>query len=287
MRLLEYTTIIMFKSSSIKIYVVHYSKLIDRKTYLTQVFSKNLISVDWVTEKDINSLERPAKERNKVLGVSDKKLGMDLGVASRSLIVSRRRARFQGHILYWRSFFSKNNSHTTGSLPPKKTLPNSWLEVQSMHLKALRRGVASKSDWILILEDDAVPSEDAFMQIQKILLTITAKNSWISLNSGASLVRTSSDPKPDSNGLFKVKPATTRCAVSYLVSGDLAARMIDLVDKLGVPRWLPIDVVYQALLRKTNAQSYWQEPPVFEQGSESGKYTSAFDLLRNPTKYSY
>jgi hypothetical protein len=98
-------------------------------------------------------------------------------------------------------------------------------------------------------------------------------------------MRTASDPKPDSNGLFKVKPAATRCTVAYMISQDLASQMIDLVDKFGMPNWLPIDVAYVALLRKTNARAYWREPPVFEQGSESGKYRSSFEILRNPRTF--
>lgn len=276
----------MFAGSKIGVYVVHYSKLTARRNYLTEVFTKNSIKVVWVTEKDIDLLKRSPRSSKKILGVSEKKLGMDLGITSRSLVVSRRKARIQGLILFGRSFLSKNNSYTTGSLPPKKTLPESWLEVQSMHLTALRKGVASKSEWVLILEDDALPSPDAFLQVQRIIQSVTPKNKWISLNSGASLLRTVSDPKPDLNGLFKVKPASTRCAVSYLVSNDLASRIICLVDNLGVPDWLPIDLVYQSLLRKTRAQSFWQEPPVFEQGSESGRYNSSFELIRNPSKAS-
>jgi len=274
----------MLTDLKLSIFVVHYSKLIKRKELLTQIFTENSIDVVWITEEYADLLQWEPHQKKKILGISEKKLGMDLGINSRSLVVNRKRARIQGLILYCRSFFSKNNSYTTGSLPPKKTLPKAWLEVQRMHLTALRKGVNSKNDWILILEDDAIPSKDAFLKIQKIIQTVRPQNKWISLNAGAGLTRTSSDPKPDSNDLFRVRPAATRCAVSYLVSNDLATKIMFELDRLGLPDWLPIDLVYQALLRKTRAHAFWQEPPVFEQGSESGQYPSKFELIRNPSK---
>jgi hypothetical protein len=81
-------------------------------------------------------------------------------------------------------------------------------------------------------------------------------------------------------GLFKVKPASTRCAVAYMVSRDLGLKMNDIIDKHGVPNWLPIDLIYQALLRKCKATAYWQDPPIFIQGSENGSYKSTFEVIR-------
>ena len=269
----------------LRIYIVHYSKLIDRKAYLNKVFNENKISVEWITENNFDFLKRPFMGLNNVLGVSEKKLGMDLGVTARSLIYTRRRARLQGYILFFRSFIGKkNNSYATGSLPVKLPLANSWQEVQSMHITAIRKGVASNSTWILVLEDDAVPSEGAFDQMGDLVKGIKPVNTWINLNSGAGLLRTKSDRKPDRHGLFRVKPASTRCAVAYLITRDLAIKMIELIDQHGVPNWLPIDFIYQALLRKCKAKAFWQDPPIFTQGSEDGSYKSTFEILRMTLK---
>ena len=102
----------------------------------------------------------------------------------------------------------------------------------------------------------------------------------MNLNSGANLTRTSSDPKPDKFGLFRVIPAGTRCAAAYLVSKDLAIEILSLIEKFGTPTWLPIDLVYQAALRKTKAKAYWQEPVSFLQGSEEGQFKSNLDGRR-------
>ena len=266
---------------NISIFIIHYSKLIDRKNYLDKIIINNNISAEWISEKDCYPFEStPINEKN-ILGISPKILGMDLGVNSRSLVFSRRKARFQGYILFLRSFIShKNNLLTTGSLPIKTSLPEPQLEVQRMHITALKRGIQTNSKWILILEDDAIPTEGAFDLVNKIINNFKAVNTWINLNSGAGLKRTKSDPNPDSFGLFQVTPAATRCVTACLISRDLALKILELVDKHGLPEWLPIDFILQAALRKTRARAFWQEPVCFLQGSEEGHYESSLEGKR-------
>jgi hypothetical protein len=271
----------MADMKNISIFIVHYSKLIDRKSYLDKIIIANKISVEWITEKDFDSIKSsPISDKN-IMGVTPKILGMDLGVNSRSLAFSRKKAKFQGYVLFLRSFIShKNNLLTTGSLPIKKSLPQPQLEVQRMHLTALKRGINKNSKWILILEDDAIPTKGAFDLVGQIAETIKPINIWINLNSGAGLKRTKSDPIPDGFGLFQVTPAATRCVTACLISRDLAIKILELVDKNGLPEWLPIDFILQAALRKTKARAFWQEPVSFLQGSEEGHYKSSLEGKR-------
>jgi hypothetical protein len=266
----------------LSIYVIHYSKLVERKTYLNQVLDSNELVAEWITEGDTEPFAEADLESRKILGVPSRLLGMDLGINSRSLKYSRKRAQIQGWILFARSLlaFSKN-SFTTGSLPERIKLPAYQLEIQRMHLTALKKGVKTGTKWILILEDDAIPTSNVKIALEIIVNKYTTSRTWINLNSGANLTRTKSDPLPDENGIFRVKPASTRCTVAYLVSKGLAEKILDTVTKNGVPVWLPIDFVYQAALRKTKARAYWQEPVSFLQGSEEGFYTSNLDGRRN------
>lgn len=259
------------------IFVVHYSKLKERKNNLMRSFQDTDISLTWITESDFKIFKKSDSSVKKIFGLSDKVLGMDLGVNSRSLIYSRRKARWQGYVLFLRSFISSRpNTLTTGSLPERKTLPNSWLELQDMHLTALFMGLAASSKWILVLEDDAVPTKNAFEILEHIVKEVEPKNVWINLNDGAGLKRTNSDQKPNELGLFRVRPPATRCATAYLVSSDLARGLLNLVEEFGMPDWLPIDLAYQAAFRRLNCKTYWQEPVIFVQGSEGGQYQSNF-----------
>ena len=91
-----------------------------------------------------------------IMGVKTKLVGMDLGVNSRSLVFTRRRARVQGWILLLRSILQNKDSLIMGSMPKTDKLSASLLEVSCMHARAIRRGFNSNSEWILILEDDAI-----------------------------------------------------------------------------------------------------------------------------------
>jgi len=262
------------------IYIVHYSKLVDRNMYLKKIFSNQSIDPIWITEKSISDFKTSFKVPNKIIGINEKLVGMDLGINSRSLVYSRRKSKLQGYALLLRSYIPKQNYVSLGSLPKKEKLPKSQLEVQRMHLTALVKGIEKNKKWIFILEDDAIPLNKAFENVNQILEKLKAKNTWINLNSVAGLTRTSSDKNPNMLGLFQVKPASTRCAVAYIVSTDLAKKIVNSANTDGVPDWLPIDVYYQVLLRKFRSISYWADPATFDQGSENGKYLSGLDKFR-------
>lgn len=262
------------------IFVVHYSKLIERKNKLNNYFKAKGLTVTWVTESDFVNFPTSSDSTKNKLNLATRLLGMDLGINSRTLVFSRKRARFQGYILFIRSFFSKNKKLITGSLPSDSVLDTKWLELQRMHITALELGSHSNFDWILVLEDDAIPQINAFDIANKIAESRAPMNTWINLNSGANLTRTVSDPKPDENRLFKVKPSATKCAVAYLISKDLALKIVGLAKSEGIPNWLPIDVYFQYCLRKFKSISFWQEPPTFLQGSETGEFASGFEDLR-------
>jgi hypothetical protein len=271
----------MIHSQNYSVFVVHYTKLKERKAHLSNYFEKCHIQSEWITEENYNPFKRTPISEKKIMGVSPKILGMDLGVNSRSLVFSRRKAKFQGFVLFVRSYIShRNNLLTTGSLPIKRALPEPQLEVQRMHITAIKRGIETNSKWILILEDDAIPTDGAFDVVDKITEAVKPINTWINLNSGAGLKRTKSDPIPDSFGLFQVVPAATRCVTACLISRDLAIKIIELVDKYGLPEWVPIDFILQAVLRKTKARAFWQEPVGFLQGSEEGHYKSSLEGKR-------
>ncbi len=269
----------MESSDLLGIFVIHYSKLIDRRDFLGAVLRHQDRKAFWVTEKLFHNFESKVSTSKKILGVSERLVGMDLGINSRSTTRSRRKARIEGKILFFRSFLSRNNTFSTGSLPPRQSHPVT-IEVQKMHLTALKLGLEQRKNWILVLEDDAVPMDDAFVKIDEIIKVRAPINTWISLNSGAGLLRTKSEVFVDHFGLFRVKPASTRCAVAYLVSADLAQKILRSASEEGVPNWLPIDFYYQVMLRKFKSKSYWADPPYFSQGSETGQFESTFAHLR-------
>ena len=88
------------------------------------------------------------------------------------------------------------------------------------------------------------------------------------------MTRTASDPEPNEFGIYRVSPIGVRCTTSYLISRETAECLNTLFDVHGIQDWLPIDVHIQIALQKIRAKSYWQDPPLFSQGSEDGSYKS-------------
>jgi hypothetical protein len=268
-----------FATQGFACYIIHFTPLENRRRYLEKTL-KNLEKV-WVVEKDIQLQEFKWIKSKKVFGVRSHLIAADLGINTRSLSRSRRKARFESYFFRFAHLIGPRFSHITyGSLPKIRPLPSAILEVNLMHIKSLRKFLESECAWGLFLEDDCVLGEGALPQVKSIVSQNFSKPIWVNLGGGAGLDRTKSDRRLDANGLFRVKPPTTRCASAYLINREYALRFESLMEKYGLPEWLPIDIIYQIANRKMKARSYWSYPIRFFQGSSSGEYESNLNVLR-------
>ena len=271
--------------NELPIIVVHYSPLKNRYEFLEKKLPQQ---THWITEESELPNIRLNQENKKVFGISERLVGMDLGVTARSLIKSRRKARIEGYILFCMSFLGRRRKkYTIGSLPPKAPLSNNHLELQKMHFAAVLKGIECNKPWFLVLEDDAILNQNSIQVIIKLIDHLPKREIiWVNLNSGAGLGRTESDKASDEHGLYKIVPASTRCTTSYLISLEFAKKFKLIVENYGMPNWLPIDYIFNVALRKTKATAYWQDPPIILQGSESGAYPS--NLRKNASvKFEY
>lgn len=269
----------LVKDNPFVCYVIHYSPLKNRRTALLPHL--NNLPCEWVTESSLDLKKVPWRHCEDVFGVPKRKIAKDLGINSRSLAKSRRKARLEGLFFEYTSFLgSRFDNVAFGSLPTFRKLPAQILEVSAMHLLATSNFLKSKSEWGVFLEDDAIPCYSSFETIEKIAQRRSRKPIWINLNSGAGLKRTNSDPQPDKEGLFRVKPPATRCATAYMVNKEYVKILTKLITEQGFPDWLPIDIIYQVANRRMKAISFWSDPPLFSQGSEDGSYESALHKLR-------
>ena len=268
-----------FTTQGFACYIIHFSPLESRRKYLEDSL-KDLEKV-WVTEKDVELQGIEWIKSKTVFGVRSHLIAADLGINTRSLSRSRRKARFESHIFRFAHLIGPRYSHITyGSLPNVRSLPSAILEVNLMHIKALKKFSESGCEWGLFLEDDSVLGEGALSQVKGIVSQNFSKPAWINLGGGAGLERTKSDKQVDGNGLFRVKPPTTRCASTYLINREYALKFESLMADYGLPEWLPIDIIYQIANRRMKARSYWSDPIRFFQGSSSGVYESNLNILR-------
>ena len=260
-------------------YVIHFSPLRERRSFLEKALTG--IRTEWVTEWDVIVESYPWRNSNRVFGVSRRTIASDLGINARSLTRSRRQATYESYFYRYASLFGERFKKVTfGSLPNDARLPRNILELNVMHIHSVLLFIQDNKEWGLFLEDDSVFSEEGLGQVSVISREKKLKPTWINLNDGAGLTRTSSEKRVNEAGLFRVKPPATRCASAYVINREYALRLKDLIMVHGIPDWLPIDVLYQIANRKMHAESYWSEPIRFIQGSSSGIYKSSLESIR-------
>lgn len=268
----------MLTNKSIAIYVVHYSRLKERKVSLEKNLSIFSGKVFWVTEKDINLNYSLFSSKLNAFGVNFRLSSMDRSNNSRSIIKSRRVARIEGLLLFFAShIFPRGIGYLTDNSKPVRE-KQSILELTFMHIACLRQASGADNDWILVLEDDAIFDSKKIMNLLNQISNLNdTRPAWYNVSSGANLHRTKSDPKPDNLGFYRVRPYGTRCSSGYLINKKFISQALSLIDNHGVPDWTAIDIIYQILQRRMRAKVYWQEPAIVQQGSETGHFQSNFN----------
>ena len=257
------------------VYVIHFTPLENRKIKLEQALS-SITDVEWITEAILNETKVTFSSEKKVLDIVPRLIGMDLGINSRSLTRSRRKAKLEGFKLLLASYIHPRGEELVASaIQVREKLPTGVLDNLKQHLVALDRASKSDKPFTLILEDDALPRTEALKQIVDFLATTKSKNLILFCGDGAGLKRTKSDKPGDKYGIFPTRTFCSRTAVATLYSKDVILAVHQVVNQYGVPNWMPIDYLLQVAARKIRVKTFWQEPAWFGQGSESGEFKSS------------
>ena len=257
------------------VYVIHFTPLENRKIKLEQALS-SITDVEWITEAMLNETKVTFSSEKKVLGIVPRLIGMDLGINSRSLTRSRRKAKLEGYKLLFASWIHPRGEELVASaIQVREKLPTGVLDNLKQHLVALDRASKSKKPFTLILEDDALPRTDALNEIADFLTSAKSKNLMLFCGDGAGLHRTTSDKRGDQYGIFPTRTYGSRTAVATLYSKDVILSAQKLIVRYGVPDWMPIDYLLQVAARKLRVKTFWQDPSWFGQGSESGEFQSS------------
>jgi hypothetical protein len=262
-----------FLSRNLSIAVVHFTPLKDRKQSLEKVIPSE-ITCRWFTERQIFS-PLQWEESKSIFGLNPRRIGMDLGINSRSLSRTWMRAQIEGLILFTLSYLPILEIEiVTGDYLTWKKLPEGQLENLKQHISAMRWLLDSNSDFGLVLEDDALPTKEAWNCLDRLLSKRLPKFYVAFIGSGANLNNTKK--RRDELNFYRMNTFSSRTAVATLYSKSALLRFLDLIDNYGIPDSVPIDVLIQVFLRKVRFRPFWQDPPSFVQGSESGTYESSF-----------
>ena len=267
-------------SNFLDIYVLHYSPLESRRRYIEKI-GGIMARTKWITEKDITADQWELfSHKTVVFGMNE----TEIGSYFRTNVFHLRYPRYISHffarlMLITSRFLPRIRAALLGSKPPFKRLDPNLLEFALMHICALEKFIESEKDWYLVFEDDAIFDLDFESNLKKLIggFDPNSERIFISLGSGAGLKKRSLDFDGRFEGLFRVSPASARCLAASVFSRTAAVAIYSLIQKdKGIPDWLSIDFSMSLLLKVSSTRTYWAEPPIILQGSETGAYKSNF-----------
>lgn len=222
-----------------KTYVIHYTKLKERKDTMISFLSNTNIEFEFITEydkeriKDNNFyLPDPLKFDEKIKPLWDNKV------------------------------------HKFRILNPAE------ISCTIKHISAIKRITEQDDEIGLILEDDAIPIENNFSD-KIIELIEVAPTNWEAIFMGVGCGVEFMNEKLRTSHIINDKFAVvehpvTNCAEAYLLKKKTAKRIYESI----IPFQLVSDWELAYQFYKLDMNVYWSIPPLFYQGSKSGTYNS-------------
>jgi glycosyl transferase family 25 len=230
-----------------KSFIIHYTKLIERKSKVLEIFKNSNLQYEFIEDYDKDDFTDDIVSK--------------FYKADRELFEHKIETAFN---------------------PPAWDLKENWFRVLNTaeisctikHIIALKKVSEQEDDFCLIVEDDIIPIfEDTFDKIE--LIVQQAPKSWDSIflgeGCGNEFIRSKlSKTERISENLFKVPPPSTNCAEAYLIKKDSAKKIYDSI----IPFQLVSDWELAYQFCKLNMNVYWSIPSIFCQGSKNGQYSS-------------
>ena len=148
-----------------------------------------------------------------------------------------------------------------------KALRQGQIAAAASHVDTLRTIAESGAPWSLVFEDDIVLAPDFRERFDEYFGALPADADVVFI--GSCLKLRIKEVEEGRHFYRKDHPAS-KCADSYLVTAAAAARIAQTI----VPFVLPIDWELNYQFKRHDLVVYWLEPPLVEQGSETGLFTS-------------
>lgn len=142
------------------------------------------------------------------------------------------------------------------------------------HILALEKIAQSKSEFNLVLEDDALFSKDFSLGIERALAQSDqfSGEKVIFIGSGGNFFTPKSQRKP---GQYLYLGIRGRFADSYVIDSVTAQKRLDWIMAHKVTE--PIDNQFEKIDKQLGIKIIWLEEPVVEQGSKNGLFDSALE----------
>jgi GR25 family glycosyltransferase involved in LPS biosynthesis len=225
----------------LNVYTIHYTKLVERKNNILNVFKNKNLNLHFIEEYDAEIIDK-----NNV-----------------KLFYNPNSDIFNQKIKLW--------NHSSGF----RYLSYGETSVAIKQILAIKKISEGDSDYGLIIEDDIIPYDNDFLdKIQYHIKNLP--DDWDSLfigsGCGENFIKSKlQDAEKINEFIFKPKHPATNCAEAYLIKKESAKKIYDSI----IPFQLAFDweLAYQFYILKMNV--YWLYPPLVYQGSISGEYTSS------------
>ncbi|MFN9030188.1 MAG: glycosyltransferase family 25 protein [Betaproteobacteria bacterium] len=142
------------------------------------------------------------------------------------------------------------------------------------HVEALRRIAARGWSRALVLEDDVVLADDFVPAVAAGLAETAAVTEAhvLFIGSGGNFYTPRSAKRP---GQRVYRASKGRFTDSYVIGAATAQRRLQWIDTHRMHK--PTDVTFDAIDRELGIRLLWLEPPVVEQGSKNGLFTSVLE----------
>ena len=227
-----------------KIYVVHYTKLVERLTKLIPTLNASGVDYEIITKWDKEDI------------TSDNIV---------SLFDSNKE-----------NFEKKISALWDGNVHKYRHLNMPEISCTLKHFEAIRKVAEECPNFGLIVEDDVIFDQNfAVNFIQKLQDT---PDDWdaVFMGIGCGLSFVTSKLKQEDHvkgGVFRASHPATNCAEAYMLKPSMAKKIYDGLPFSLVSDW---EIAYQ--LYKNNANVYWWFPALATQGSKNGMFKSELDL---------
>lgn len=169
-----------------------------------------------------------------------------------------RRYLLQLYIL-WTKFHYRRGRMGILTVPKTRNIKLERVNIASVitykHLLAIQHGLQSSAAYICVVENDAIPYDNARHLLCSTLLALRKREGPLPIfvdladqEFDGSLTHRV-NPNPD-NVLETIIPPTTRTACAYIINRAFAEALVTYVHERSLPRFLPIDWMLNMALNK-------------------------------------
>jgi len=164
----------------------------------------------------------------------------------------------------------------------QKDYSKSQIAISLSHFYAYKE-IAKKYDYALILEDDAILSDNFMDKLTLYMSQLKDEYDMLFIGDGCNLHIRPEKIKPNKHIYKKSLEPTkwggngaTRCSDSYIVSNKCAKQLVRYIENIKKPISQAIDWWLNEATRDNNFKVFWAEPTIVTQGSQNNTYKTSY-----------